>query len=58
MKKPFDWARLQAIYGSPQNYAQQVAAALDNQVSEGWITGTDAALINAELLTPALGAGE
>ena len=58
MKKPFDWARLQAIYGSPQNYAQKVAAALNNQVSEGWITGTDAALINTELLTTALGAGE
>ncbi len=51
-KVPFDWAKLQSLYETPQNYAERVAASLEKLVAERWLTETDAALIEAELVNP------
>jgi hypothetical protein len=52
-KVPFDWAKLQSVYGTPQNYAQKITASLEKLVAERWLTETDAGLIKAELINPA-----
>ncbi len=50
-KVSFDWAKLQSVYETPENYAAKVAASLDELVAERWFTETDAALIKAELVS-------
>ncbi len=49
-KQEFDWRRLLAIYGSPENYAGAVEASLDRLVQERWLTESDADRIRAEFL--------
>ena len=53
MKVPFDWARLQTLYGTPKNYTDKVAASLDRLLKERWVTESDANRIKAELIAPA-----
>ncbi len=53
MKVPFDWARLQALYGTPKNYTDKVTASLDRLLRERWVTESDANRIKAELIAPA-----
>ena len=45
--EPFDWARLDAVYGSHANYASQLNDALDRAVAERWLTESDAQKIRA-----------
>jgi hypothetical protein len=39
---PFTWQRLEAIYGSYENYAKKFRAAVDRLVKERWILASDA----------------
>ena len=49
--EPFDWARLEALYGSYANYVSRVNDALDRAVDERWLTESDAQKIrNAPVL--------
>jgi hypothetical protein len=51
---PFDWARLEAIYGNYKTYANKVAQSVDRSAKERWFTGYDARKIKTELkATPA-----
>jgi hypothetical protein len=45
---PFDWARLNTLYGTPQNYAAKVAQSVDRLVRERWLTEADGRKIKAE----------
>jgi hypothetical protein len=54
-KTPFDWQKLQAIYGSPKAYSDKVVAAVDRLVKERWLLASDAAKIKSELVAPAPG---
>ena len=45
---PFDWARLNALYGTPQNYATKVAQVTDRMVKERFITESDGKKMKAE----------
>jgi hypothetical protein len=40
-KKDFDWARLNAVYGTPQGYAAKVAESVDRLVRDRWLTESD-----------------
>jgi hypothetical protein len=51
----FDWARLNSLYGTPQNYAAKVAQSVDTLVRERWLTESDGRKIKAEVLVPATG---
>ena len=44
---PYDWAQLEALYGSQKNYAAKVAESVDKMVKEHWITTSDARKIKA-----------
>jgi hypothetical protein len=44
---PYDWARLEALYGSQKNYAAKVAQATDLMLKERWVTPSDAQKIKA-----------
>jgi len=44
---PYDWARLEALYGSQKNYAAKVAQSVDQMVKDHWITSSDARKIKA-----------
>jgi len=46
---PFDWARLDTLYGSYKNYASKVSQSIDRSVKERWFTDYDARKIKAEL---------
>ena len=46
---PFDWGRLETLYGSYKNFANKVSQSVDRSVKERWITPTDARKIKAEL---------
>jgi hypothetical protein len=46
--EPFDWARLNSLYGTPQNYAAKVAQSVDRLVRERWLTESDGRKIKAE----------
>ena len=39
--EPFDWARMNALYATPQNYAARVAQATDRLVKDRFITESD-----------------
>jgi hypothetical protein len=45
---PFNWARLNSLYGTPQNYAAKVAQSVDRLVQERWLTESDGKKIKAE----------
>ncbi len=45
----FDWARLDALYGSYKNYASKVAQSVDRLVKERWLTESDGRRIKAEV---------
>ncbi len=49
---PFDWARLEQLYGSPKAYAAKVAEAVDRLVNERWITESDGKKMTEELSAP------
>ena len=46
---PFDWARLDTLYGSYKNYANKVSQSVDRSVKERWFTDYDARKIKTEL---------
>jgi hypothetical protein len=52
-KEDFDWARLNALYGSPGNYAAKVAASVDGLVKDRWLTESDGRRIKAGVVVPA-----
>ena len=47
---PFDWARLESIYGNSKSYAAKVTEAIDRLVKERWLTSGDARRFTAELI--------
>ena len=47
----FDWARLDALYGSYKNYAGKVSASIDRMLKDRYITEQDAKRLRAELLS-------
>jgi hypothetical protein len=51
-KTPFDWPRLEALYGTYKGYAAKVADAVDRLVKERWLTTGDARRVTAELIGP------
>ena len=46
---PFDWARLNSLYGTPQNYAAKVGQSVARMVRERWLTESDGKKIKAEV---------
>ena len=44
----FDWARLNTLHGTPQNYATKVAQSVDRLVKERFLTESDGKKIKAE----------
>jgi hypothetical protein len=51
-KTAFDWARLEALYGSSRAYAAKVADSVDRLVAERWLTEADGRRIKAAALVP------
>ena len=51
-KEDFDWARLEALYGSPGAYAARLSESVDRLVQERWLTESDGRKIAAEVVTP------
>src|SRR5262245_58910086 len=49
-KIPFDWSRLEKLYGSSKNYASKVNEAVDRLVRQGWVLDSDAKRVKADLL--------
>ncbi len=45
---PFDWTRLNSLYGTPQNYAAKVGQSVDRLVRERWLTESDRKKIKVE----------
>jgi hypothetical protein len=45
---PFDWVRLNKVYGTPENYRAKVAQSVDRMVREHWLTESDGRRIKAE----------
>ena len=46
---PFDWGRLEMLYGNYKNYSNKVSQSVDRSVKERWFTDTDGKKIKAEL---------
>ena len=46
---PFDWAKMEALYGSSRNYAAKVAQSVDRLVKERWLTESDGRQIKADV---------
>ncbi len=44
---PYDWARLEALYGNHQNYSDKIAQSVNRMVKEHWITPSDGDKIKA-----------
>ena len=51
--EPFDWARLEALYGSSEEYAAKVAEAVERSVEQRWLTPSDGEKIKQEAIAPA-----
>ncbi len=51
-KVPFDWARLETLYGSSKNYAAKVNQSIDRLLKDKWLLEADAARIRADLIPP------
>ena len=49
---PFDWARLEQLYGSPKAYVEKISAAVDKLVKDRWITESDGKKMKEELSAP------
>jgi hypothetical protein len=47
--EPFQWGRLEALYGSYRAYVSRMTEAVDRAVQERWLTAADARQITAEL---------
>ena len=45
---PFDWGRLNTLYGTPQNYRGKVGQSVDRLVRDHWLTESDGRKIKAE----------
>jgi hypothetical protein len=52
---PFDWARLEKLYGSNQAYAAKVGQAVDRLVQQGWLTQADGEKIKRDSVEPGTG---
>ena len=50
---PFDWPKLESIYGSSANYAAKVNQSVDQMVKGHWLTETDAKHIRSTVMTSA-----
>jgi hypothetical protein len=53
--KPFDWSRLEKMYGSHQGYVSKVAQAVDRLVQQGWLTQADGDKIKRDSIAPGTG---
>ena len=49
-RDPFDWARLEEVYGGYAGYRRQAEEAVDRYVRDGWVTESDGQKIRAELV--------
>ena len=49
---PFDWARLEKLYGSHSAYAAKVGQAVDQLVQQGWLTRADGDKIKRDAVAP------
>jgi hypothetical protein len=49
-KTPFNWTRLESVYGTSKNYAAKASEAVDRLVKERWLTESDAKRIKVELI--------
>jgi hypothetical protein len=52
-KVPFDWSRLETLYGSSKGYAAKVNQKIDELVKGKWLLESDAKRLRNELLPPA-----
>ena len=52
---PFDWARLEKLYGSNQAYVAKVGQAVDRLVQQGWLTRADGEKIKRDSVEPGTG---
>jgi hypothetical protein len=50
--KPFDWARLEKLYGSHEAYAAKIGRAVDQLVQQGWLTRADGDRIKRGAVAP------
>jgi hypothetical protein len=50
---PFDWQKMESVYGSYSNYAAKVNQSVDQMVKGRWLTETDAKHIRATVMTSA-----
>ena len=48
-KIPFDWAKLEALYGNYKNYVANLNAAVDKAVKDRWFTEADGKRVKAEM---------
>ena len=53
--EPFDWARLEKLYGSHQAYAAKVGQAVDRLVQQRWLTRADGEKIKRDSVAPGTG---
>ena len=49
---PFDWMRLEKVYGSYQNYSDKASQSIDQLVRDRWLTESDGRKIKRELVLP------
>jgi Alpha/beta hydrolase domain len=49
---PFDWAKLERLYGSSKSYASTLALSVDKLVKERWLTEADGRKITAAVTPP------
>jgi hypothetical protein len=52
--KAFDWATLNALYGTPASYAVELSGAVDRLVRDRWLTESDGRKIKAGVVAPAV----
>jgi hypothetical protein len=48
-KEDFNWAKLNALYGSPDGYAAKIAASVDRLVKDRWLTESDGRKIASQV---------
>lgn len=53
--KPWDWSRLEAVYGNSKNYATKVNQTVDRLVQQRWFTRADGERMKAELIAARAG---
>jgi hypothetical protein len=49
-RAPFDWARLESVYGGYTGYKRQAEESVDRFVRDGWVSESDGQRIRAELM--------